>query len=445
MKAARTLLTILLASSLAGCASADPQEDYAEVARWIEGRSGLKLPSPGQLALAPIASGTRGLSLDEAAQIALERNPTLRRDLLRIGLARADAAQAGRPPNPSLSISALFRGGDFYQLTGSLVQGITGLLSLPAEAAAAEERLGGVKLLAAHQALTLIGEVTGAFYEALGLDESLARARESAQLAERSAGLVARRFAAGQSDQRGLDEVRAQALRAQRDLLAIDLQRTLARLKLRGLLGLVQEGGPLRLVGSLPLPSALPPDEELVARALAERLDLRANAHELRAAEEALSSAEWGLIPHLELGGNSQTDDVGNYLGPSLNLTIPLWDQGRVHIARALVELAAARSERERLIQGISLEVLGAAARAREQGRIVALYREELLPLLEGSLARLERAYAGGRLEATDLAQGQGALLGERAAFRVALLAYSRALAELERALAGRLAPRGDR
>ena len=441
-------LACWLALLSVACGSVDPSSDFQETSALVAARSGLELVPPvpssptGKPQDARIALKQEllqgGLTLDEALRLALACNAGLRASLFGIAVSKADLVQAGLAPNPSLSLSGYWARGSLYQLGGSFMQPLLGLLLIPAKKRAAAGRLSVAKLGVAQGAVSLLADVRAAFFEALSRTHALALEEESTTQARHLVELVERRFKAGLTTPSGLKLAQAELLVARRGLLSARLMRRLAFARLRGLLGLARDSSPLTLSGKLPLPKHLPPDAALRRLALRSRLELRAKAAAIEAAAADLSQTKLGVLPKLSLGLTHQRDEAGvNAQGPSLSLTLPVWDQNRAQVAKSGYRLSRLRAEQEALRDRVATEVLSGTLAVRGRGKLLQLLQEVSLPFQEELLRAARRSFQSGRGGVPLLTRAQRSLLDVRRAYAGALAAYAQALVQLQRALAG--------
>jgi len=442
-------LTALVAQ---GCGSVDPVPDWRETQALIEERTGASRSfSPAdeektvRAAIDKLLEG--GLTVDEATAVALLNNPPLKAAFYEIGISRAEVVQAGLPPNPSFSISNRWpRGGGMSNLTASFSQNITDLFLIPLRKKIAAAQLEGKKLEVVHEAVRLAGEVKRACYEILGLRRAEKVTLENVSLAERSVEIARRRMTAGEADKLEVNMARSDLLAVKRELVLLRRDRRTAEARLAAFLGLGRRGPEWRLKDEFPAASVLPEESELLERALARRLDLRMAGRRVKAAEKKLSEARLGLIPHVAVGAEYERAEAPPDLrGPTFDFTFPLWDQNRAEIARAAYTLSRVRQEYECAVEKATEEIREALVRARENGRLVAFYEKEVLPLAKENVESARRGYMSGGYTILFLTHAQKSLVEERRGYVRALKEYAQAVADLERAVGGRMAAESRR
>ncbi len=431
--------------SLAGCGSVDPGPDYAKAGRLIRERTGVAAaydPAMGdkevKARVEALLEG--GLTVEEAVAVALLNNPDLQALFFRIGISKADLVQAGLLPNPGIYLSDRWPlGGGRPNVTFGLTQGILDLLLMPSRKRIARARLEEARLEAAEGALALAAEVRRRAYELLGLLEAEKIAGEDLALARRSLDLVKRLKEAGRSRELEVILSSADLMDLQAHLMEIRRDRLLAREKLARLLGISGREKPWKLVGKFPRVSSLPGERELRAAALRRRLDLRVERMKIRAAEEEARREGWKVIPSFGAGFEyERAESPPDLRGPTLEMTLPLWDRNQAGKARALFEVARLRKEYAGLAAEAVREVRSAWLSTRENGKLLEFLEKNTLPFLEKGLERAARSFEAGRCGILELLKLRADLIHQRAKYVRILRAYATSLSDLEYALGGR-------
>lgn len=185
--AARAAPMMLLAV-LAGCASVNPRPDYDQVDQHVAnalGANALERPDEREAMRALVAARLAGgVSADEAVQVCLLNNPRVRSALLRVGVARAELAQAGLFQNPGLSLAVRMPdGGGLSNLEIGLTQNIADLWLLPIRQRAAEGELQLAILEVARELSAVAQQARAQYYSAVGLDREREIVRENLAVA----------------------------------------------------------------------------------------------------------------------------------------------------------------------------------------------------------------------------------------------------------------------
>jgi outer membrane protein TolC len=274
---------------------------------------------------------------------------------------------------------------------------------------------------------------------------------------------------------------RAGVLDLQSQAMAFRRERSLARIKLSHAMGLPRRDADWRISGALPA-EGVPRNEHetLLSLAMAERLDARLAAAKARAAEDEIRRQYLSIFPNVTLGVEwERTEDralpgrklladtarasiangrltapsiqsraerarersqiIDSLLGPTLDITLPIWDQNQVQVAKARFEAVMARKALEAILDDVARDVDEALAVASSATELVAFFEQESLPLARISVNTAEDAYQAGQLDTIALIDAQKTLVAQREAAIKARRDCAIALAELRSALGGRL------
>ncbi len=483
----RLAVTVLsMLAGLSGCASLDPRADHRRVADLVAQRTGVQgtYDPAEEAAIEGRVAGllADGLTVEEAVQIALLNNREFQALFQTIGASRADVAQSQLLTNPSLAMSLRFPdGGGRSNLTLGFGQEIVDLWQIPVRRKIAESELEQTVLNVARRGVEIAAEVRVKCYELLAIERAEAIGRESVALNERTLEQAKARLEAGQIGQTDVSLARSDVLNARIELVKLARDRRVARAALADAMDVSRLSGPWTLRDALPEPLAsVPDDAELIARATAERLDVRAAAVAVETAEGELAQAQLNLFPSITVGVDSErmearaapgrtvladtaresiaagrltapgiqsraerdADRRGQIdwkLGPTLEMTMPVWDQNQAQIAKARWKVAQARKEHENLLDTVVREVRQASAVARAAEEMTRFYTKEILPEARKSVELTRQAYRAGQQDILALLLAERTLIEQERAYVDALRDYAVARADLERALGGRL------
>lgn len=275
------------------------------------------------------------LGPDALAALAVVNNPDLIAQRARAGVSDAQAFAAGLVPDPTFSIGAnkVLSGPDtLLDIAGGLGFDLGALRTRAVKREAAVAQARQVRLDLAWAEWQTSGQVRLQAVRIGELDQIVALAQASRDTNQSLLDRISR--AATRGDIAG-DRLQAARLalysandtfrQAQKDLAA-------ARAELVKLLGLPPD---YQLQLAAPdLPGRPPPAETLFALARDNRTDLAALREGYAAQEATVHQAVLDQFPNLTLTVNGQRDSAGNMLvGPSVDLTLPLWNRNRGGIA----------------------------------------------------------------------------------------------------------------
>lgn len=439
-RAARPLLALASLAALAGCASPSPDALRGDVTHLVGERTGLPAASL-QIAAPPAGDDAQAapdlaslppaapLTADTAVRIALGHSPRLQSSLAALGVSDAERAQAGRLPNPHLSLGRFTEGGT-REIERMLSFDVLGLVTLPWRVRWQGQQVELAKLAAAQDVVALAADTRRAWVRAVAAAQVAVQAADALDAAEVGTELARRMQKAGNFNR--LQLAREEALLADARIALVSAQQAAVRereqlVRLMGIEGPAVHGFTLpahlppvpatpgaTATGSPPI-AALPADAAGVeAQAIGQRLDVRAAELESRYVAQSLGyTRATGFVDAVEVGyGRNTTWPEGGgretKSGWELGLPIPLFDWGQVRNARAQglylqsaarvrdVALRARSEAREALAARTA--ALSMARQAHTQGVAVQqVIQEETLLRYNGMLASVWDVLAEAR------------------------------------------------
>ena len=353
-----------------GCASQLAPKDagFSDVQRVVSQRTGNEIAWDQHAKDdGAVASGTRsllanGLTADEAAQIALLNNRRLQAIYESLGVARGELIQAGLFKNPELKGALRIRGSeDVLEL--AVVQDFMSIFTIPLRRARAKAEFERAKFQVTGEAMELAGRTRVAFYRLLGEQQVIAMRRSFLDAAEASYDAARRLRAAGNitalalANEQALYE-QAKLMVAQAELAVLE-----TREKLNILMGLFGEDTEWKAPDRLP---PLPENEEalvdLEAKAIRSSLDLAAARFRIESTGQQLELAKvHSFLPELGVGVEGERETDGKwFVGPRLQVAIPIFDWGQGSRIRAAAELQRARQD----FTGLAVQIRAAVRAA---------------------------------------------------------------------------------
>ena len=381
------LLAIVIA--LAGCARIPADRGFATSAALIakQGGPSVAVPDSDAESKRQTASWVSApLTVESAQRVALTRNPKLILQYARLSLAQAEVYDAARISNPLFSLAWLDGSAGGEQIGLGLAQNFADLLHLSTRKRRAGGELARTQQDVAGQLLKLATDVEGAYYTYLSA-VAVADLRETiANTGKPSAALAERFFDAGNLSRLELSREQAAAteLRITADRAAV--QGLATRTALNTLLGLTADEDHWTATAHLPLPVSTE-DELSALQHVAEvsRLDLLAARNAVVLREDSLGVARsYRLVGDIAVGIDYEHETDGSrLLGPTLGLTLPIFNWGSGRVERARAELEQARADARQLELNVSNGVVLAYASVLNARKILERYRTQLIPQRE--------------------------------------------------------------
>jgi outer membrane protein, heavy metal efflux system len=387
------------------------------------------------------------LTMEEAFSRVLGNNPELAAHAEEIRAREAEALQAGLRPNPVLSLEA-------ENLLGSGDLAGTGLAETTLTVRQAVE-LGGKRFRRRELAETetfvglsdyhltradVLARTEEWFITVLAAQQRLEMVEELTALAERIAGTVEERIAAGSAAATEVIRARIQWLelkslqkKSYRELVA-------ARSHLAASMG--QETADFhRVAGELAQAHDLPGLAEL--EGLIEKSpDVARQAAEIDNRRRSLKLAQALRYPDLEVGIGTrylaESKDTALVLGVSVPLPIFNRNQGPIASARSRLAKAEAE-ERNAFVQAKAALIAAWQEMDGALGEAETL-QNEIIPASRQALAAAEHGYQAGKFPIFDVLDAQRILVEAQRGHLDALVNYQRAYIEIKRLL-GRVPP----
>jgi len=471
--------------AIPACVTVDARPDYARAGRLVHERLGVESvydPTADVCAEEKVgALLADGLTIDEAIAVALLNNRAFQAAFEEIGVSRAELVQSGLLSNPTLGLGLRFpEGGGRSNLSLALAQQLVDLWQIPVRKRIAQSQLEHTIRSVASQAVALASDTQVRYWQLLALQRAEALAREDVELARQSVELARDRFNAGEAGKLDVNLARAASLETQQRLITLRGELHGAQADLARVLGLSRREQSWELSDELPEAAAGAFDEDaLWCEALAQRLDAQAAAMQVRAAEAEIRAQILDIFPDVTIGAELERTEsralpgrkivadtarasvrsgqlaapdiqtrgerrselsqiIDSLLGPTLEITLPLWHQNQPQIARARFQAAQRRQEFEDLLDQIAQDVGVAVATARSAAESAAFIRDQALPLARENVETARRAYRAGEQSIVVLIEAQRGLIAQRREYVNARRDNAIALAELQRAIGGR-------
>ncbi len=441
-------------TALSGCAHVHPEKDFARTRDLIAKTTGVQDtynvedPAMTDEQLNEILAD--GLTADEAVRIALLNNRRIQSGFMAIGVAKADWVQSGLFSNPTLSIAArLPEGGGRANIDAAISQSIVEIWQIPERKRIAQANLDRTVLKIAHDAATIATDTMKAYYQALAAAKLLEVANQNEEIVTRSFVVVQTLREAGTAS--ALDEslAKGQSLSAELGVRQATLTATTAKRNLAKYLSLKRDLAGVPLTDKIHAHATIPDnDEEFIKQAGNNRLDLQAAAMQVTARLREIGLEKISVIPELSLGlaferleGRAKGDrdilantirssipagrltappvesrrarrdgesaTIDSITGPSLSITLPIYDQNQAQIARAKYVYESEVRIYEALIIDIAQEIRIAADTARTATENATYYDDQVVPQAEQNLQFASDSFEAGQTGILILLEAQ--------------------------------------
>jgi cobalt-zinc-cadmium efflux system outer membrane protein len=438
---------------LTGCATFDQRAGFSDVSTAVEERSGKRVVwNLGSELDAEAAQEVRRLlagplTADGAIQVALLNNRELQAMYAELGVAQADVVEAGLLANPVFDGAVLFPvAGGPVKAELNVAMSFLDIFYRPLRRRVAAARFEEAKLQVTGAVLDLAATVRAAFYRHQADEQRLELLETVVQALTASADVSERLYAAGNITD--LDRARERALLEEErlQLRAAEVAVRESRAELNTLMGLWGEETAWQVERRLSeVPADAVPLEGLERQALAQSLDVASARQRLVAGGEELGvSRALRFIPESSLGAGAEREEGEWKVGPTIELPIPLLNQGQGRLGRAAAEFR--RAEQEYYAVGVRVRSAARLVKARLEGaEDRARYsRDVVLPLRERIVRETQLQYNAMQVGVFELLRAREQQIQAAISYVETLLDYWLARSALEQLMSGRM-PGGER
>lgn len=468
-----------------GCATHRPEVKIEETLDLVEQRLHER---PAWTApwdeLPPAWDGKTVLGVDEAVVLALRNNRELRADLEMIGKASADLLQAGLLQNPVINFMAMFPDGGGRSMLRSNalpLQPLQELWLIPAREKVATAQVQQAVLRVADRAVETATAARRVYARIQYTQRAIELIRENMAVVDQTMQLIQIRQTAGKATQVEVNVPRIRVFRLRSELLAMEAEQNNLKREMLMLMGFAAatDAWSVEPIHELddPLAPALS-EEELIAAAQSQRLDLLAAEWELTASERRIELMRREGWPELALGltfersaaprsqnptlagraGNAATQslsggapessalmpftpkarDMKYLVGPMIEMELPIFDRNQAQVAKAFHEYRESLARYEARGQQIVWKVRETRITYDQACEQVRFFREAIIPEVERNLRLVQKSFRSGQEDFTIYLQVQEDLIMNRLRLLEFLRDVNVNMAELKRQVGGR-------
>lgn len=382
----------------------------------------------------------RLLTLDDALNLALAENPTVRAKTFELQATRANEITAALRPNPSASYTAERFGASSGSLehTATLAQTIEtgGKRRRRLESARAASRVTVYELADVRR--QVVFQVKKAFTDVLVARATLALAEENLRTLDELERIQRFRAERGDISELELTRIQIQRFAFERDAADARQAMAAAKIALRAVIGSAVFAADFDVTGDLAFRDMPLERDELVRATLASRPDvLAAEAARTKARADvglARANAWWDVTPLLEY---KRTDSNEQTFGFGISVPIRIFDRNQGEIARTRAEVDRAEAQREAVIAQAVSEVDTALSAVQTQRQRIAVLRDTYLPKAELARRTVEFAYRRGGFSLLDFLDAQRTYRETALEYARAQGNYWTAIYQLEAAVGG--------
>jgi len=391
-------------------------------------------------------SESNTLTLDQCLSIAVQQNPLVLSSMQQYKAALARINQAKAFAQPSINWDSdlqpkLFnfgKSGEWYFGISQEIE-FPGKRSLRGKIASKEasEFLQDIELLK----LDIVFQVKQAFYNLLLSQEKLKYAQQNLELAQDFLQKAELKYEAGDVAKVEALRAKVESSKAANEVRSASNDVRLATAMLNFLLAR-KKYSPLEIQGNLKRASIGLNEDELIARALSFRPEVKRINMGLEREKLTKKQGYMSYLPDFELGVNKhRVIGEGEFWDFTLSFPIPLffWQPKRGEIAEAEANIQALKRDVEHLQNAITLEVEEAYMNAVTVNNQIRLFEEEILTQAEEVYNMFLFSYQEGEIGGIELIEARRTLIEARTSYADALFNYDVAIAALEKSIGQKL------
>jgi cobalt-zinc-cadmium efflux system outer membrane protein len=438
---------------LSGCASVSPQAAFQPIQNDVSNLTGQRVvwnqgTADDQKAEVEVRHLLQTpLSANTAVQVALLNNPDLQATFEEVGISQADLVQAGLLKNPTFAASWRFPDVEpgITDAEYSIAQDFLSLAILPLKVKVAKANLTATEDRVSHQVIRLVEEVKEAFYTYQADVQFGQRLNLIIQADQAGADLAKAQHDSGNTNDTTYLNQQGQLATAKMALSDAQKQMIGAREKLDQLMGLWGEETTWTAKPNLPaLPDHDPSFDHLESLAISQRRDLQAQRQQVDALGQALAlKTNTRFLPAgINIGADTEKSPDGQRVtGPTLDLEVPIFDQGQGQIAKLTAEYRQA----QRQLQSLAIRIRSEVRAARDMLKIdrdqVTYFKKVVVPLNVQTVNQTLLQYNAMQVNTYDLFLAKQRELDTERDYVGAWRDYWISRSQLEEAVGGSLRP----
>ena len=396
---------------------------------------------------------TTRITLEQAIDLALAHNHSLKASRTLIFQNEAQEITANLRPNPTLGMDSQFVpffspqyfGGDYLNESQQFDIGLSYLFERghkrQRRLQAARDTTAVTRAQVADAERTLAFNVGQQFVSVLLAESTLEFALQDLKGFQQTVDISESQLKAGYIGEGDYLKIKLQLLQFQTDVSSARLAKVQALVGLREFLGYTAVPADYDVVGDLefqPLKGNL---EDLQARALRERPDFRAAELGITAAQSQILLAKANA--KVDVNGTYDFTHTAGVSSASLfaNFALPIFDRNQGEIARTGHALKQAQELQQSASDTVLSDVSNAYEAVRSNEEVVKLYTSGYLKQAQDSRDISEYAYKRGAASLLDYLDAERSYRSVQLAYRQALASYMTAIEQLKEAEGTRSLP----
>ena len=399
------------------------------------------------------AQGTTLITLDQAIELALAHNHSLKASRTQIQQNQALEITANLRPNPSLGADTQFIpffspqdfSGENLDQTQQFDIGLSYLFERGHKRQhrllAARDATAVTRAQVADAERTLAFNVGQQFVGVLLAESTLKFAEQDLSGFQQTVDISEAQFKAGYIGEGDFLKIKLQLLQFQTDVSSARLAKVQALVGLRQFLGYDAVPADFDVVGELAYQPVHAKLEDLQVEALRERPDFKAAQLSIKAAQSQIDLAK--ANGKVDVNGTYDFTHVSGENAASIfaSFDLPIFNRNQGEIARTKYVLTQAQEQQQSASDTVLSDVENAYEAVKSNDEVVQLYTSGYLKQAQDSRDISEYAYKRGAASLLDFLDAERSYRATQLAYRQALASYMTALEQLKEALGTRNLP----
>ena len=396
------------------------------------------------------STSTAGITLDQAIQMALQHNQALLATRTTVQQSLAQEITANLRPNPQVAATwaylPLYNPGEsFLTYLHDSTEFDLGMNYTIERGQKRQRRFQAAKDATAvtrsqveDNERTLKFQVASLFVNIQLAESTLDLSRQNLASFQKTVELGETQFKAGSISENDFLKIKLQLVQFETDVQQAELSRVQALSDLRQLLGHETVPADYGIAGTFDYQPLLLTFDELQAKALQNRPDLRAAQQGVSAANSQYALAKANGKQDVTVGGNYSHSSGVNAATFSASVPLAIFDRNQGEIARTRYAISQAQYGLKGTNGQVFTDVRDAYEGLQNSDRVVKLYRSGYLDISRRNREISEYAYQRGATTLLDFLDAERSYRATQLAYRQAVAAYLTALEQLYQAVGTR-------
>lgn len=393
---------------------------------------------------AAVSSGT--LTLQDALSIAQKENPEIKAARQRWEATKSRVSQAATPEKPRIDFERMYAPKGQNVISGAEEKNIAVSQEIPFPTTlyfmSRRARQEAKQAEAAYRAkeLDVLARVKTAYAMLFLSRHSIHIFEENVQLMRQFAKVAESKYAAGRAQQADALKAQVELSKMLNELVTLEQEKETNAAMLNTLLNRSPEF-PLGEPADPELKNLSQELEELEALAVQARPELREAALAIEKSRTSVALSRSEYLPDIMLQYRRRNMVMGTDSHDAMvGLSVPLWfwRQGAM-VREAKAERDMAKAEYQAMKNMTLFDVKNLLVKAQTARRLIELYQTSVLPQAEQALKVTEAAYRSDKMSFLELLDAVRTWLDFRLEHYEHLAQYEQFMAELERAVGGKL------